>query len=310
MSDAPVLFDIPGPKAERRDRIYTAIVLLVLAALVGYVLYTAWQRGIFDDRWTVLWDPPKGQSAADVWSAMLWDGLVVGTLRAVAISVPIVAVLAVVLTIFRQAPFRIVRWTAYGFTHVFRGIPVLLVMYFGVIALDLSPLVAVVVGLVVYNTAVVAEILRAGIAALPRGQKEAGLSIGFTPLQTMLRIQLPQAIRIMLPALVSQIVVLLKDTSLGYIIAYDELLRVVRNLYNYFGDSSKVPFVLVGAVIYIAINMAVARLATWLEGRMRRSKHVPHDPAEPPIGHEDDTLATSRARGTGRPVAEPGNAGA
>ena len=299
MSEQQVLFDIPGPKAKRRDVWYTITFTLLIAALLAWVVYTAWERGIFDDRWAVLWDPPRGQSAYDVWRTLLWTGLVQGTLRAVAIAVPIVAVLAVLLTIFRQAPFRAVRWTAYGFTHVFRGIPVLLIMYFGVIALNLEPLWAVVLGLVVYNTAVVAEILRAGIAALPRGQREAGLSIGLTPLATMLRIQLPQAVRIMLPALVSQIVVLLKDTSLGFIIAYPELLTIIKNLYNFFGDSSKVPFVLTGAVIYIAINMLVARLATALEARMRRSSKV----AKAGQSKDDDGDASVRATAFNRGAA-------
>ncbi|MDN4479575.1 amino acid ABC transporter permease [Demequina muriae] len=278
MSEQHVLFDIPGPKAKRRDVYYNIIFTAVILVLVGWVVWTAWQRGIFDDRWAVLWDPPRNQTASDVWRTLLWSGLVQGTLKAVAIAVPVVAALAVILTVARQAPYAGVRWAAYGFTHVFRGIPVLLIMYFGVIALNLDPLWAVVLGLVVYNTAVVAEILRAGIAALPSGQREAGLSIGLTPLATLLTIQLPQAVRIMLPALISQIVVLLKDTSLGFIIAYVELLTTVKNLYNYFGDSSKVPFVLVGAVIYIAVNMSVARLATWLEARMRQSPHVAHAP--------------------------------
>jgi glutamate transport system permease protein len=138
----------------------------------------------------------------------------------------------------------------------------------------------VVLGLVVYNTAVVAEILRAGIAALPRGQREAGLSIGLTPLQTLLRIQLPQAIRIMLPALVSQIVVLLKDTSLGFIIGYLELLRVTKNNYNFFGEPTTVVFVLLAAVIYIGVNMSVGRIAEWVEGRQRRTPRTPTGTAD------------------------------
>lgn len=275
MSDKQqVLYDVPGPKAVRRDRLYNVIFTVAIIGLVAWIVQAAWARGVLDDRWQVLFQGAKGFDGWDVWKRLLWDGLVMGTLKAVVIAVPIVAVLALVLTIARQAPMRIVRWTAYGFTHVFRGIPVLLLMYFGVIALDWALLPSVVFGLVVYNTAVVAEILRAGIAALPKGQKEAGLSIGLSPLATMLRIQLPQAIRIMLPALISQIVVLLKDTSLGFIIGYVELLAVTKNLYNFFGSSSIAPLVLASAVIYISVNMLVARLATLLEGRMRRSPHI------------------------------------
>lgn len=274
MSEQQVLFDVPGPRAIRRDRLLSIATAIVLAGLLAWVVITAYQRGIFDDRWSVLWDPPKNQTAADVWTTLLWKGLVLGTLKAVSIAVPIVAILSVALTIARVAPYRLLRAVAYLYTHAMRGIPVLLVIFFGLVGLRLSPLMAVVLGLVAYNTAVVAEILRAGIAALPSGQREAGLAIGLTPLQTMLRIQLPQAVRIMLPALVSQVVVLLKDTSLGFIIAYVELLHTVKNLYNYFGESTQVVFVLVGAAIYIPVNMLVSWLAHRLEARTRARRRV------------------------------------
>ncbi|WP_291378959.1 amino acid ABC transporter permease [Demequina sp.] len=283
-----VLFDVPGPKAILRDKIYTLVFSVVMVGLLALVVYTAYSRGIFDDRWQVLWDPQKGnQTAADVWHSLLVRGLLEGTLKAVAIAVPIVAVTATILVIARVASNGLMRALAYIFTHVFRGIPVLLTMYFGVIALGLSPLVSVVLGLAVYNTAVVAEILRAGIAALPSGQREAGLSLGLRPLSVLLRIQLPQAVRIMLPALVSQVVVLLKDTSLGFIIAYYELLTVTKNDFNYFGEATTVPFVLVAAIIYITVNMAVSRFAHWLEGRLsgaRSSAGVGDAPVVPPGG--------------------------
>ncbi|MCB2413704.1 ABC transporter permease subunit [Demequina sp. TTPB684] len=283
-----VLYDVPGPKAILRDKVFTAVFTVVMVGLLALLVYSAYTRGIFDDRWQVLWDPQKGsQNAGDVWHALLVRGLLEGTLKAVVIAVPIVALTATVLVIARASGNAIMRALAYLFTHVFRGIPVLLTMYFGVLALGLSPLVSVVLGLVVYNTAVVAEILRAGIAALPRGQREAGLSLGLRPLSVLLRIQLPQAVRIMLPALVSQIVVLLKDTSLGFIIAYSELLTVTKNNYNYFGEPTTVVFVAVAFVIYIAVNMLVSRLAHWLEGRLSRTRTsagVGDVPVAPPGG--------------------------
>jgi glutamate transport system permease protein len=274
-SESNVLYDAPGPKAVARDRVFTVVFTLVLLGLVGWVVYTAYGNGIFDDRWSVLVDPSRGQSAQDVWVTSLLIGGVWGTLKPVLIAIPIALVLALGLTILRQSPLAIARIPARVVTEVFRGIPVLLIMLFGVVAVDMDPLWAVVLGLVVYNMAVVAEILRAGIAALPSGQKEAGLSIGLSPLQTMLRIQLPQAIRIMLPALISQIVVLLKDSSLGFIIGYSELLKTAKNNFNFFGEPTTVVFIFVVAVIYIAINMSVSHLATYIESRMRtKSKTV------------------------------------
>jgi len=274
VSAQQVLYDKPGPKAIFRDKIYNVVFTLAFLALIAWIIYTANQRGVFNDRWSVLWDPPRNQTAWDVWSSLLITGLW-GTLKPVLIAIPIVMVLATVITVVRTSTKWWARVPARVVTEVFRGIPVLLVMYFGVIALEMKPLHAVVLGLVVYNMAVVAEILRAGIAALPNGQREAGLSIGLTPLQTTMQIQLPQAVRIMLPALVSQAVVLLKDSALGFVIAYTELLTTGRRNYNYFGEESKVVFILVIAAMYIGINMLVSRLAHWLERRLgSRSKVV------------------------------------
>lgn len=270
-----VLYDAPGPKAKARDSLFTVVFALVFIGLIGWAVNTAYQRDIFNDRWSVLWAPGKGQTAYDVWfTSILFNG-VWGTLLPVLIAIPIALVLALGLTILRQSPLALARIPARAVTEMFRGIPVLLVMFFGVLALDIQPLSAVVLGLVVYNMAVVAEILRAGIAALPAGQKEAGLSIGLSPLATLLRIQLPQAVRIMLPALISQVVVLLKDSSLGFIIGYSDLLKTGKDNYNYFGESTTVVFILVISVVYILINMTVSRLAQYIESSMRtKSKTV------------------------------------
>jgi glutamate transport system permease protein len=284
MSAQQVLYDKPGPKAVFRDKIYNVVFTLLFLILIGWVVYTANQRDIFNDRWSVLWDPPRSQTVWDVWSSLLITGMW-GTLKPVLMAIPVVLVLATIITVMRTST----RWwtwlPARILTEVFRGLPVLLVILFGVLALDMQPLNAVVLGLVLYNMAVVAEILRAGIAALPDGQREAGLSIGLTPLQTTLQIQLPQAVRIMLPALVSQAVVLLKDSSLGFIIAYPELLTTLKNNYNYFGEQSKVVFVLVGAALYIGINMLVSRLAHWLERKLgSRTKAIAATPPKVPGG--------------------------
>jgi len=120
---------------------------------------------------------------------------------------------------------------------------------------------------VLYNTSVIAEILRAGLASLPAGQREAALAVGLTPGQALRIVLLPQAVRRMLPSLVSQLVVLLKDTSLGYIVGYVELLRVNRELRDFFGSRYIFSLFLVTALLYIGTNFALSRLATYLERR-------------------------------------------
>ena len=138
--------------------------------------------------------------------------------------------------------------------ELFRGLPVILLMFFSSLALDVSIFRAVVLGLVLYNTAVIAEILRAGITSLPAGQRESALAIGLTPGQALRLILMPQAVRRMLPSLVSQLVVLLKDTSLGYIVGYVELLRVNRELRDFFGSRYIFSLFIVTAALYLAVN--------------------------------------------------------
>lgn len=295
MSEQSVLYDIPGPKAKRRDRIYNAIFTVAFLVIGAYALYSMIGRGVFDDRWRVLWDPPRNQSAADVWSSLLVRGLG-ATMAATVVAAPIALALGGFLSIVRRGVRAWpVKWTAVVVTEIFRGLPVLLMIFMARLVFSWPSFWSVVFGLAVYNMAVVAEILRAGLAALPNGQREAGLSIGLSTMRTTLLIEMPQAVRIMLPALVSQIVVLLKDSSLGYIVAYPELLQSIRRLRDYFGDRYLIPVFLVGALTYILINLAVSRLAVYLERRMRRSTHVAHPQEGTPVDELPVDLRAAQA---------------
>lgn len=298
-AEASVLYDAPGPKAKARDRVYN---IVFTAAFVALFIFLAWQfydNGVFDDRWAVLWDPPKGQEAGDVWTALVVRGLG-ATLLATVIAAPIALISGGLLAVARRGMTkRAGIWSSVIVTEIFRGLPVLLLMFLAKLGFGWSPLWSVVFGLAVYNMAVVAEILRAGLAALPKGQREAGLSIGLSPMRTTLMIELPQAVRIMLPALISQIVVLLKDSSLGYIVGYQELLRQVKLLRDYFGVDYTIPLFFVGAAMYIAINITVSRLAIWIEGRMRRSNHVPKRPDGEDAMHEGGAEAARYTANTG-----------
>lgn len=261
-----VLYDEPGPRTLRLERIASiGVGALVLAGLAVVVVGMA-NRGIFDDRWLVLVDPPKGQTAPDVW-ASLGRGLR-ATLTAAAVAAPIALAGAFLLTILRTSGSRIVARVVVVVIEFLRGMPVLLMMFFGLLAFGLSAFAAVAFGLIVYNAAVMAEILRAGLAALPKGQVEAGTAVGLTRWQTLRIIQLPQVIRFMLPALISQFVVLLKDSSLGFIVGYPELLRTMQLNYSFFGDRYRFPLFVVVLVIYLLVNMALSRLAIVVERRL------------------------------------------
>lgn len=298
-SESSVLYDVPGPKAIRRDLVFNIVFTAFFIALFAYLVYAFYQRGVFDDRWAVLWDPPKGQSGGDVWHSLLVRGLG-ATLLAAVIAAPIAVLLGGLLSVLRRgARTRLVSWPAVVITEIFRGLPVLLMMFLARLGFGWDGLASVVFGLAVYNMAVVAEILRAGLAALPKGQSEAGLSVGLSRMQTTLIIEMPQAVRIMLPALISQLVVLLKDSSLGYIVGYTELLRVIKENRDYFGDRYLIPIFLVGAITYIAINILVSRLAVWIERRMRRTKKVAKTDAGEDAMHEGGAEAARYAANSG-----------
>lgn len=254
-----VLYDVPGPKARRASLIGSVIGSLVIAGLLGYAIWTLVQQGIFEGRrWEVFGNP-------QVWQ-LLGSGLG-ATLGAAAVAAVIAFPLGLALCLLRISNIPAIRVPTQVVLEFLRGMPVVLMMFFFLLAFATSPFVAVVVGLVLYNGAIFAEIIRAGIQSLPRGQREAGLAIGLTSFQSRLSIELPQAVRRMLPSLVAQLVVLLKDTSLGYIVTYEELLRKVQIMANFLGPQFLFPVFFVAAAIYIAINIGVSRLAVWIERR-------------------------------------------
>lgn len=254
-----VLYDAAGPRSRRRILIGSVIGGLVLLALAFLVYRRLDSRGIFDaERWDVFSDP-------EVWQ-FLGRGLL-ATLKAAAVAAVIAAAVGLLLCVARMSQSTAVRTPAAITIELFRGLPVVLLMFFAAVVLPVSIFWAVVVGLVIYNSAVVAEILRAGIVSLPRGQAEAASALGLTAGQRLRLVLLPQAIRRMMPTLVSQLVVLTKDTSLGYIVGYLELLRSVQNLRDFFGSRYLFSVFFVAAGIYILVNVLISRLAIHLERR-------------------------------------------
>lgn len=254
-----VLFDTPGPRARRRVALWSIVagVAIVAILLVGAVRLS--QRGIFDgNRWDIFYEDTA------TWEALIRRGLV-ATLKAAGVAAAISTVAGALIAVARMSPSRWIRVPATVGIELFRGLPVLLLILFIALGLDASIFTAVVGGLVLYNSAVIAEILRAGIQSLPGGQREAALAIGLTQGQTLRMILLPQAVRRMLPSLVSQFVVLLKDTSLGFVVGYAELLRTSRELRDFFGSRYIFSIFIVTAVIYIGVNFSISRIATYLE---------------------------------------------
>lgn len=293
--EASILFDAPGPKARRRHRVIT---LIAGAAIVGLLaLFVNGLANPQNNQFTAEKWLPFLQ--ADSWTAYLLPGLL-GTVVAALISVVLAIIFGLLLGMGRLSQHRWVRWATGGFVEFFRAVPVLMMMLFayyaGLFTLHLGggllPLFGVVVGLTVYNSCVLAELVRSGVSSLPLGQRESGLAIGLTPFQTLRIILLPQAITAMLPSMLSQLVVIVKDSALGSMIAYSELLRAGTNLSTRYANLIPTLFVL--AAIYIVVNSLLTRLAAVVEARLRRGPRrvsgqgvtagmVPEPAAEPEI---------------------------
>jgi glutamate transport system permease protein len=262
---ATVFGDDVGPRGRRRVRVASAVAVLLAALVVLVVVRRLADEGEFDgDLWRPLTE----------WSVIrfLLLGLV-NTLKAAGISMIFAVLIGTLMALGRLSRNTPVRWLAGVYVELFRAVPLLLLILFSAsglpeYGLDFSLFWYLVLGLVVYNSAVLGEIFRAGILSLDRGQTEAAYTVGLTYWQTMLLVVIPQAARRMIPALVSQLITLLKDTSLGFFIAYEELLRRAEITGEFARNTLQAVFV--AAVIYIVINFALSRAARRLEVRQRR----------------------------------------
>ncbi len=267
-----VLYDTPGPRAQRRN-ILVSVVFFVLLALF---LWWIWRT--MDEKNQLTWSLWEPFTTSQAWTTYLLPGLG-NTLKAAALAMVIALPLGAALGIARLSDHRWVRGPAGVVVEFFRAIPVLLMMLFANelynqysdVSSEDRPLYAVVTGLVLYNASVLAEVVRAGILSLPRGQAEAAYAIGLRKGQTMRSILLPQAVTAMLPAIVSQLVVIVKDTALGGVLLnFTELLNARSTLAaNY---ANVIPSFIVVAIIFILLNFLLTSFASWLEGVLRRSK--------------------------------------
>ena len=273
MSTQAVLFDAPGPKAKVRHAILTVVGILVALA-IAYLVYLKFDEA--NQLQGFMWKPFFTDPA--VWTSYIIPGLK-GTFTAAGISIVLAVVFGLLFGMGRLSPFGPVRWFCSVIVEFFRAVPVLLMMvfaYFGFFATsDIvpnqhAPLAAVVTALTLYNGAVIAELVRSGVHGLPKGQSEAGYSVGLTPGQVLRSIQLPQALTAMLPALVGQLVVVLKDSALGYGITYLELLNWSKTLGSAYANT--VPAYIVAGILFIIINYTLTKFAVYLEGRLKKRR--------------------------------------
>ncbi|NDZ92533.1 amino acid ABC transporter permease [Streptomyces sp. SID6673] len=270
-SNATVLYDAPGPKARMRNRIIAIVFIAILIAIAAYVLYIL---GGNDQLTSEKWNPFV---KATTWTTYILPGLW-GTLKAAALSIVLALLLGSILGIGRLSDHRWLRALSGLFVEVFRAIPVLILMIFAyylfadyaIFPSSQLAFAAVVTGLTLYNGSVIAEILRSGINSLPKGQTEASMALGLRKSQMMRIVLLPQAITAMLPALISQMVIALKDSALGYAIGYIEVVRSGIQSASYYGNY--LPALVVVAIVMIVINFGLSSLATYLERRLRQGR--------------------------------------
>lgn len=287
MSGSAILFDAPGPRARRLHHILTVVGLLLIAALVWVVYSRLDEKGqLTEARWSWVL---TGAAWTNYLLPGMWD-----TLRAAVVAIVISMVLALLLAMARMSDIAPLRWAAGIFVEFFRAVPVLIMMLFTFWFLaiqeltpsHITPFIGVLVGLVCYNSAVLCEVIRNGVASLPKGQREAGLSIGLSPSQVRRSILIPQALTAMMPTLISQVIVITKDTALGYMILYPELVTQARRLGS--SEAATLPAYVVVAILFILVNYALSKVAEAVESRQRRrarSSAGQGDPEAQPAGY-------------------------
>lgn len=276
-AEVRVLFDAPGPRAKRMYAGAAVASGVLLLLIVWFVLDRLDERGQLT---AAKWNPFL---TAEIWTEYLIPGLI-GTLVAAAISIVFALTVGLLLGVGRLSTTVWIRTPCGIVVEFFRAVPVLVLMFFSyavysqynLFPSDRLALAGVVTGLTLYNGAVVAELVRSGVGSLPKGQREASWAVGLTQGQTMRSVLLPQAITAMLPALVSQLVVILKDSALGYVITYEDLLNTVDQIGSY--KQTLIPAFMVVAAMYIAINWLLTIAAHKVEERTRRRGHIAGGP--------------------------------
>ncbi|MEU4561770.1 amino acid ABC transporter permease [Actinoplanes sp. NPDC023936] len=319
MSQQSVLYDVPGPRQRRLTLIFSIVAAAVVAAGAYFFVYVPLdEKGQFSmELWGPLIDPGNENFSA------VWDRLGYGiknTLIAAVLAIITSLVIGTALAVLRLQLKSLAGRRFPGFSapaayllrglstlltavtricvEVFRGLPVVITIFFVARGLPefgvtMSTLWYLVIGLTIYNSVVIAEILRSGMEGLPVGQREAAAAIGLSPMQTTRMILLPQAFRIMLPALISQLVVVLKDTSLGFIISYEEVLNVGKQIIGVLSNPIQV-YIVIG-VLFIVVNYSLSKLAQYIQRRLARGRKT----AATPMPQPPPAALVAQAEGAG-----------
>ncbi|GAA1399963.1 amino acid ABC transporter permease [Pseudonocardia kongjuensis] len=276
-----VLYDVPGPIARARNRTVGVVGVAAIVAALGLLLYRFYSTGQFAPR---MWEWITYIEIQYRILEALWN-----TVRAFAVAAVLSLVFGALFAAGRLSDHSWLRVPSTAVVEFFRAVPLLIlifILYFGLdqgLGIQISAFWAVVLGLMLYNGSVLAEVFRAGVNAVPRGQGEAAYALGMRKTQVMTSVLLPQGVRSMLPTILSQLVVVLKDTALGFLILYEELLLVARQLGSQGQLGSPILQVaLVIAVIYISLCLVLAGISRLVERRLAQGsrKQKPANPGQ------------------------------
>ena len=257
------LYEAPGPRTRHRVRIATAISLILVVAALAAIGYRFYITGQFAPRyWTFF-------AKATTWKFLL-QGFA-GTVRVALTAGAIALALGLLLMLGRISHLKVLSAVCRVITEFFRSLPSLLLIYFFFLVvpqygIKMSSFWMLTLPVALAAAGVLAEVFRAGVNAVPKGQIEAALSLGMSPLRTTFKIVLPQAIRFVIPSLISQLVVVVKDTTVAYVVSYPDLMQNARVLITNYDALVSVYFTI--AIIYILINYAINQASIYVSHRL------------------------------------------
>lgn len=257
------LYEAPGPRTRRRVRIATAVSLILVVAALAAIGYRFYITGQFAPRyWTFF-------AKATTWKFLL-QGFA-GTVRVALTAGAIALALGLLLMLGRISHLKVLSAVCRVVTEFFRSLPSLLLIYFFFLVvpqygIKMSSFWMLTLPVALAAAGVLAEVFRAGVNAVPKGQIEAALSLGMSPLRTTFKIVLPQAIRFVIPSLISQLVVVVKDTTVAYVVSYPDLMQNARVLITNYDALVSVYFTI--AIIYILINYAINQASIYVSHRL------------------------------------------
>lgn len=256
------LYETPGKSARVKIRIVTVIALIAVIAFIFWILKLFAENGQFDDSYWFFF------RRMSTWR-FIGNGLL-GTIEAALTAGVIALVIAFLMMAGRISRFRILNVICTVLIEFTRGVPTLLFIYFFLLVvpqlgIQLPSLFRIALPVAISASGVVAEVLRSGVNAVPKGQREAALSLGFSETKTFTKIVFPQAFRMIIPSLISELVIVVKDTTFSYVINFPDLMQNARVLISNYDALLSV--YLVTAIIYILINYALNKISVVIAGK-------------------------------------------